>query len=359
MSEPSAPDLRSLLREAAPRDFPVKAAWQEVVRLLRSRKRRTGEAAGLSSWAAVQRALDTTPLQDSLGELKPLLRSVLREKGGEDAAARIDTLVSDLLPREASGRLRVAIEGWPPDFGSELRERLLRRRGSPPLSVSAPEAAALVREFDGMQIAGHTLRVRVELAAGEVLPSVPRSMRARPPRRGRKGPWLPFFDEVGRRSLTPRKLAERQARRLASSFVIDGYCGLGGNALALARAGARVIGVDCEASRLKLAARNAEALGLQDRIRWVHGDISTLLPKLPRDADLLLDPPWDPFPTLLPLELHRRILLKLPASYDVACLGLGDCRVFYEFGELGDDDAHVLRMLTVLYAPGAGNETGY
>ena len=67
LSEPSAPDLRSLLREAAPNDFPLKKAWRAVIQAARQHKRETGQSLAMSSLAAVERALGTVPCDPGLG----------------------------------------------------------------------------------------------------------------------------------------------------------------------------------------------------------------------------------------------------------------------------------------------------
>ncbi len=347
-------DLRRLLQEAEPRDFPVKVAWRAVIQGLRQRKRETGEAGRLGSRAAVERALSSTVRRDcepvDLVELKRALRAVVRSEASPEAAARVDALVARLLPVVATGPVTVDVRGWPEDFGQDEQARLLRRGAAPPLEVDAEVAAALVREFDGFVLAGRRLSVRAGLAEGEVLPPVPRSLRAKPMRRDRDGPWLPHWDEVGRTSLTPRALAERQARRVAelgSELVIDGYSGLGGNAVAFAEAGLRVIAVELDSGRAELARRNAEAMDVSDRIDQRTGDIVDLLPSLQADATLFLDPPWEGLTReALPLPVGRPLALKLPRDFDVRRLP-GHWQVHYEFGE-GEDDREVVRMLTAL-----------
>lgn len=353
MSERSAPDLRALLRSAEPSDFPVKKAWREVIRALRSHKKRTGHLPALSSLAAVDRALGTVPLDPEVASrLKPLLRGVLREELGEPAALEIDRLVAEALPRIQEGLVGVDIVGWPEDLTREQQARLLRRDAAPPYELPAPEAAAVVREFEGFLIAGHSLHVVVELDADCRLPPVPRALRARPQPRGRSGPWLPYWDDEGRRFLTPEALATRLARRLSQAGVtelIDGCAGLGGNAIAFAREGIDVLAVEQDAARLGLARRNASALGVGDRISWSRGRIEEQLETLPIRA-LFLDPPWDRtggvLPAWLPLPTDRLVVLKTPGSFDPQTLPRESWSVDYEFGE-AEDDFWVLKMLTI------------
>lgn len=73
-------------------------------------------------------------------------------------------------------------------------------------------------------------------------------------------------------------LDQRDTRRRVAPFgkdrrVADVCCYTGGFSLALARAGARsVVGVDVSAAALELAALNAEANGVADRVRFVRSD---------------------------------------------------------------------------------------
>lgn len=349
-------DLRALLREVEPRDFPLKEAWREVIRGLRERRRATGEAGRLTSWAAVERALAGSlrpgTTDGDLSSLKRALRAMIRDGAGPEGATRVDDLVARLLPPVVEGQVVVEITGWPDDFGPELQARLLRQGGPPPLTVDAEVAAALVREFDGFLLAGRTLEVRPQLRDDEVLPPVPRPLRSKPMRRGREGPWLPHHDEVGRRSLTPRALARRQARLLLElagfeGLVIDGFCGLGGDAIAFAQAGARVIAVELDPGRFELARRNARAMGVSDRIDLRQGDIADLLPSLPPGTPLFLDPPWTSLDLDdLPLPEDRTVMLKLPREFPTGRLP-GSWQVHYEFGQEQDDSA-VVRMITVI-----------
>ena len=349
----AGPNLRDLLREVPPSDFPLKKAWQRVVRSLRERRRRTGSESRLGSWADVERALGSVPLHDDpsrLTELKSALRTALRDPDDlGDAAADVDRLVSSLLPAVASGAVVVEVDGWPADFDAADRQRLLRTDEPPPLTLDAERAAALLREFDGFVLAGSRLRARARVKDGEVLPPVPRRLRAKPLRRDRDGPWLPYTDDVGKRSLTPRELAERQAARLSGeTSVVDGFCGVGGNSIALALAGFEVDAVEIDPARLALARANAAALGVTDRITFHLGDLLEVLPGLPLDSALFLDPPWSAIDvTRLPLPRARTVMLKLPRDFDVALLPGAEWRTFYEFGAR-EDDRSVVRMLTVV-----------
>lgn len=390
-----APPLRDLLRAVEPRDFSVGAALTAVVRGLRELRRTTGRATSLSGRASIERALDRAPrcgvAAADVAALKEAMRDAARG-GGAEAAARVEALVLALVPPLATGTVRVEVTGWPPDFAPALRPRLLRlppetaqaaaraqKPGSPDgaegrdaapdacaLDLDAKVVAALVREFDGFVLAGRPLRVRPVLPGDAVLPPVPRSLRARPQRRGRQRPWLPVTDEEGLASLTPRWLAERQARRMASlvaeagcplvwrggrPIVVDGFCGLGGNAIALALAGWTVIAIERWSVRAAVARGNAGSLGVGAFVDVRVGSYADALPGLPPGAPLFLDPPWDALgaaglPDWLPIPSDRSVMLKLPRDFDPSRLPGQGWRVAFEFGE-GEDDQSVVRTLTI------------
>ncbi|WP_062207404.1 class I SAM-dependent methyltransferase [Streptomyces sp. NBRC 109706] len=82
---------------------------------------------------------------------------------------------------------------------------------------------------------------------------------------------LMYFTPDGVEQATRTEVADRRAARLAgagsgSARVADLCCGVGGDAIALARAGARVLAVDRSPLTCAVARANAAALGLADRI---------------------------------------------------------------------------------------------
>jgi len=273
----------------------------------------------MSSLAAVERALGTVPCDPGVAvRIKPLLRALQRGEAGPEVAVQLDKALRDAMPLVHRGDVSVSITGWPVGFGAEHQARLLRRDSPPPFVLSAGAAAAIHHEFDGMVIAGKTLRVCPDLPVGSVLPAVPRALRSRPQPRGRRGPWLPYWDVEGRRYLTPQAVAIRtagQLRSLGVTSVIDGCAGLGGNSICFVRAGISVIAIESDAERLELARRNAEALSCGGLIDWRLGRIEELLPSLP-SAALFLDPPWERaaagLPSWLPLRADRLTVLKAP-----------------------------------------------
>lgn len=80
----------------------------------------------------------------------------------------------------------------------------------------------------------------------------------------------------------------------ASAFTVDLYCGVGTFALALARAGGRVVGVELSQASIAAARANA-ALNAIDGADFVAGDARVVLPQLVAERGrpdvLVLDPP--------------------------------------------------------------------
>ncbi|MBO4162303.1 THUMP-like domain-containing protein [Micromonospora antibiotica] len=84
-----------------------------------------------------------------------------------------------------------------------------------------------------------------------------------------------FLTRPGLEQATRRVVADRRAGRLAAAGVrtlADLGCGLGADALAAARAGIRVYGVEADPVTAALAAANAEAAGLAGRFTVECGD---------------------------------------------------------------------------------------
>lgn len=147
--------------------------------------------------------------------------------------------------------------------------------------------------------------------------------------------WL---DDEGRRSLTPEALANALATRAAAilgkdATVLDACCGAGGNAIAFARAGLRVVANEIDPERLRLARHNAQVYGVADRITFQQGDATQAVARI--HADLLwIDPPWGEAWTrtgcgLMDLPLLAQVLdaaadrfahtwCKVPPSFDPA-----------------------------------------
>ncbi|MFJ6195644.1 methyltransferase domain-containing protein [Micromonospora sp. NPDC092111] len=87
-----------------------------------------------------------------------------------------------------------------------------------------------------------------------------------------------FLTRAGLEQATRRPVADRRAARLAAAGVrtlADLGCGLGADALAAARAGIRVYGVEADPVTAATAAANAGAAGLADLFTVTVGDATT------------------------------------------------------------------------------------
>mmetsp|Transcript_18368 Transcript_18368/g.57825 ORF Transcript_18368/g.57825 Transcript_18368/m.57825 type:complete len:355 (+) Transcript_18368:374-1438(+) len=110
-------------------------------------------------------------------------------------------------------------------------------------------------------------------------------------------------------SVTPEPIAADLARRCRGSFVVDAFCGCGGNAIQFALAGCTVLAIDLDPRKLAAARRNAELY--RARVDFLCADALDVLPRL-RAADVVfLSPPWggpdyvDTFAAVADLELGR------------------------------------------------------
>jgi len=94
--------------------------------------------------------------------------------------------------------------------------------------------------------------------------------------------------------------AAAHARPLAGLRALDAGTGTGVLAFVLARAGARVVATDLEASAVACARENAAALGLSEAVEVVEAD---LFPPGEERFDLVVsNPPWLPGEAASPLE---------------------------------------------------------
>ncbi|GGS80943.1 methyltransferase [Planobispora rosea] len=90
---------------------------------------------------------------------------------------------------------------------------------------------------------------------------------------------LMYFTPDGLEQATRREVADHRARRIApGSRVADVCCGIGGDLLALARAGCTVEAVDADPLTAEVARANAEALGFGDRVSVRTADAATIDP---------------------------------------------------------------------------------
>jgi trimethylguanosine synthase len=99
------------------------------------------------------------------------------------------------------------------------------------------------------------------------------------------------IDEEGLFSVKPEQAALRIAERVRGETVLDAFCGIGGSAIAFARSGKRVIAIEADEGRLDMARANARLYGVEDRIRFVHGDFPSAMEGMSFDS-IYLDPAW-------------------------------------------------------------------
>jgi SAM-dependent methyltransferase len=135
------------------------------------------------------------------------------------------------------------------------------------------------------------------LREGDTLREMERLRQRVPPERGRAalelallrrraGAKFPaaerlYFTREALEQASAAPVAAHRATRLAPrGHVADLGCGIGGDTLALATAGARVTAVERDPLRLAMARANAEALGLSERIDWRLSDLAVAAPPL-------------------------------------------------------------------------------
>jgi SAM-dependent methyltransferase len=146
------------------------------------------------------------------------------------------------------------------------------------LSVEGRGLLDAVAEFDPADELAWATRLRRTHDAGLVAAALG---QARLRQRGR----AKFGDDARRMFFTPQgveqstraEVAAHRAARIAAAGVAtaaDLCCGIGGDALALAHAGVRVTAVDRDPLTCAVAAANAEALGVADRIEVRCADVT-------------------------------------------------------------------------------------
>ena len=128
------------------------------------------------------------------------------------------------------------------------------------------------------------------------------------------------LDEEGRYSLTPERHAIQIARSISHTLVYDAFTGCGGNGIAFARTGKRVIANELNPERLRMAKSNASIYGVEAFMDWHHHDALQYFPAAPF---VFLDPPWAWGNTRLQevLEIFQREYasgqIKVPISFPV------------------------------------------
>ncbi|KAG5337451.1 TGS1 synthase, partial [Acromyrmex charruanus] len=92
-------------------------------------------------------------------------------------------------------------------------------------------------------------------------------------------------------SVTPEEIAKDIAERCRCDTIIDAFCGAGSNAIQFAFTCERVIAIDIDPDKIKIARHNAGIYGVDDRIEFITGDFLQLAPQLVADV-VFLSPPW-------------------------------------------------------------------
>lgn len=98
-------------------------------------------------------------------------------------------------------------------------------------------------------------------------------------------------DREGLYSVIAESVAKAQAAHIKGVHVIDAFTGIGGCAIAYARAGKHVTAIELDPNRLKMAEHNARIYGVSDLITFIQGDFFEVAPAIQADA-INLDPPW-------------------------------------------------------------------
>ncbi|XP_030460502.1 uncharacterized protein LOC115680806 isoform X1 [Syzygium oleosum] len=99
------------------------------------------------------------------------------------------------------------------------------------------------------------------------------------------------MDEEGWFSVTPQSIARHHAVRCGGGIIVDGFTGVGGNAIQFAQMGRHVIAVDIDPKKIEYAHHNAGIYEVDAGIDFVKGDFFILAPKLKADT-VFLSPPW-------------------------------------------------------------------
>lgn len=99
------------------------------------------------------------------------------------------------------------------------------------------------------------------------------------------------FDREGLFSLALESVALDIAKNTPGNLIVDAFCGVGGSAIGFARTGKNVVAIDFDNTRLDMARYNASFFNVEDKIEFIHGDSTEIIPKLNPD-NVFLDPPW-------------------------------------------------------------------
>lgn len=85
-------------------------------------------------------------------------------------------------------------------------------------------------------------------------------------------------------SVTPEKIAEHIARRCEGArLIIDGFCGVGGNAIQFTKSCNRVVAIDIDEKKIEMAKHNAQIYGVENKIEFICGDFFEVIQKYEGD----------------------------------------------------------------------------
>lgn len=98
-------------------------------------------------------------------------------------------------------------------------------------------------------------------------------------------------DTQGLFSVTPESIAKYIAKTCSCDTIVDGFCGIGGNAIKFAMTCKHVIAIDIDPMKIKYAKHNAAIYNVADKIDFIVGDFFELCSSINADA-VYLAPPW-------------------------------------------------------------------
>lgn len=98
-------------------------------------------------------------------------------------------------------------------------------------------------------------------------------------------------------SVTPEAIAKQIAARAKCKLVVDGFCGAGGNSIQFAMTCDKVIAIDKDPNKIKLARSNAKIYGVAEKIEFVCADFLAWMAGLTTAQTasidvIFLSPPW-------------------------------------------------------------------
>ncbi|EFP86031.2 uncharacterized protein PGTG_11987 [Puccinia graminis f. sp. tritici CRL 75-36-700-3] len=98
-------------------------------------------------------------------------------------------------------------------------------------------------------------------------------------------------------SVTPEAIAKQIATRAKCKLVVDGFCGAGGNSIQFAMTCDKVIAIDKDPNKIKLARSNAKIYGVAEKIEFVCADFLAWMAGLTTAQTasidvIFLSPPW-------------------------------------------------------------------